>query len=395
MASPIEGLAGLGFHITRQPDGTLEVRKVELEPRERRRTTLTMTLTLNGIVLVLGALMFGLVPTTGEATEAFPGAGKLFLGLFGLMGLSMLQHLIWTRLGREVWLVGRNRLEVRQSLLGFRRRRTHTDTELVLRCWSQNTWALGVTSKPHGLLLRGLDPAKLSALFDLGELLARETGWTLRAPERPSEAASRTAPGAPPIAVPSVPQVARERLVPLHVDAEHARRIVPDLEPGERLLWTGQPDAKRMARQILPILVFGVPWTLIAIGFGHPWSLDRLFDNLFSGVFVLVGLLICSSPLAIYRTAQQTYYAITDRRVLILTEGKRRKLELYRPTDLCETVRDELVDGSGDLLFARRQEKDSDGDLRTVDVKFVGVPQVRAVERLLRQLFEGEAGTPR
>jgi len=386
MASPIEGLAGLGLQLTRQPDGSLHVRKLELEPRRRRLSSLLFTLIWNAVIWVIGAFMFGSVPFHGEVTESFPGAGTLILGLFGLMGLSGLSHQVWIWLGREEWQVSRNRLEVRQSLLGIPRRRTHADTQVSVHRYVQNTWVLEVGSRKQRLLLAELTPAQVSALIDLGELLARETGWPLLAPERPSGVAPPTAPAARP--APSAP---REPAAPLPLDPELCRRVAPDLEPGERLLWAGQPDARRVGRQLLPVLYLGVPWTLIALRSAIGWSGHEFPFSAFPFLFALAGLGICSTPWCRYRTALVTYYAVTDRRVLILTEGKRRKLELYRPMDLCETERHELPDGSGDLLFARREEKDSDGGTRTVEIKFTGIPQVRAVERLVRQLTAQQA----
>jgi hypothetical protein len=38
------------------------------------------------------------------------------------------------------------------------------------------------------------------------------------------------------------------------------------------------------------------------------------------------------------------------------------------------------------------EEKDSDGGTRTVDIKLIGIPQVGAVERLVRQLAPTDAG---
>jgi len=384
MASPTEGIAGLGLQVTRQPDGILQVRKLELAPRSQQRFTLLWAVIWNGLGLFFTAGIYGWLPGEVEVSAA-PGVALWLPLFFALTGLSSLHYLVWTRLGREEWRVSRNRLEVRQFLLGLRRCRTHEAADLVIRRYHEKTWLLEAGLKPQRLIMAGLEPAQLAALFDLGEQLARETGWKLRAPERPAEAAPRTGSITSP-SVPAVLQAERQIELPVPIDPEQRRRIEPDLEPGERLLWTGQPDAKRVARQMLPILYIGMPWMLIALASGHPWFQRGLFHSLFPGLFFVIGLLICSSPLFIYRTAQQITYAMTDRRVLILTEGKRRKLEHYRPADMCEPERQELPDGSGDVLFARRQEKDSEGGTRTVEGKLVGVPQVRTVERLLRQL---------
>jgi hypothetical protein len=101
---------------------------------------------------------------------------------------------------------------------------------------------------------------------------------------------------------------------------------------------------------------------------------------------------MCCTPGVIYFQALRTTYAVTDRRVLILVRGKRRKVESYGPSAISGIERKELADESGDLVFARRQEKDGDGGQRSVEVKLVGIPRVREVERLLRSLFQTPAG---
>jgi hypothetical protein len=310
---------------------------------------------------------------------------ELLPPFFALTSLYGLFFQLWSWFGLDEWRVSRNRLEVRRSLFGLSRSRTHTDTDLALWRYYGDCWVLETGSKPQRLVLAALNPAALAALFDLGELLARETGWNFRTPERPAEIATF----APAITRPAPATAPRPATQPptFSLDPELQRWIEPDLEPGERLLWVGQPEPRRAAQQMLGILIFGVPWTVAALCFGQPWSWDHFPSPLFSGLFVLVGVLICCTPLVSYWEAQRTTYGLTDRRVLIFVHGWRGKREAYRPADLCPAERRELPDGSGDLLIARRQEKDSDGHPRTVEVKLVGIPQVREVERLLRQLL--------
>ena len=42
-------------------------------------------------------------------------------------------------------------------------------------------------------------------------------------------------------------------------------RVRSELRQGEKLRWVGQPRPGRMARQALPIVLFGIPWTAFAL----------------------------------------------------------------------------------------------------------------------------------
>lgn len=376
-----EGMAGLGVELSRLPDGILQVRRRRGEPLARRRLSLVWLLVWIGLGVFFTAGLYDRLPGNPEVTAA-PGVRELLPPFFALTSLYGFFSLLWSWFGLDEWRVSRNRFEVRRSLFGFSRSRTHTDTDLALWRYTDDYWVLETGSKPQRLVLAELNPAALAALFELGELLARETGWNFRTPERPVEIAAFAAAAARPAQAP-LPATQSPAFA---LDPELRRSIEPELEPGERLLWVGQPEPWRVARQSLGVLIFGIPWTLAVLSFGRP-SLDSLPFSLIPGFLALFGMFICCTPLVSYLDAQRTTYGVTDRRVLILVRGRRGKLECYRPADLCPAERRELPDGSGDLLIARRQEKDSDGHPRTVDVKLVGIPQVREVERLLRQHF--------
>src|SRR5207247_633237 len=109
-------------------------------------------------------------------------------------------------------------------------------------------------------------------------------------------------------------------------------RIQPELDAGERILWCGQPNPGRMWIHAVPILIFGIPWTLfavfwmaMAIGFGThasgpPGPFRSLFP-LFGLPFVLIGIGMLSAPYWMARTARSTIYAITDKRALVISGG--------------------------------------------------------------------------
>lgn len=161
-----------------------------------------------------------------------------------------------------------------------------------------------------------------------------------------------------------------------------------EMEPGERLLWDGRPDPVRMMIPAVPMFLFGLFWTAGtgSFYFRGPTTTDWVFA-LFPIPFILVGLGMLASPLGAYLKGRRTYYAITDRQVLILTEGRTRKVQSFRERDITNIVRTERADGSGNLTFSQRQTRDSEGHTSTEDVALIGIPDVREVERVLRGAF--------
>ena len=100
--------------------------------------------------------------------------------------------------------------------------------------------------------------------------------------------------------------------LPADLDA----RVRSELRDHERLLWVRQPRAGRFARQALPLVLFGIPWTAFALfwtaaasgmlfggaGNGGPGS----FFPLFGLPFVLIGVGMLSSPCWFIRQAKRT-----------------------------------------------------------------------------------------
>jgi hypothetical protein len=163
-----------------------------------------------------------------------------------------------------------------------------------------------------------------------------------------------------------------------------------EINRGEKVLWSGQPDAKRAVLQSMIIFVFALPWTVFSINFMFKWSQRAGLDFasvIFQGSFVLVGFAMLSVPFWIYSKSRRTVYALTDKRILIVGGGKSKTIESYDQDSIGDIVRTERADGSGDLTFAQKFTRDSDGDQRKTDIMFIGIPEVRRVENLLRSTF--------
>jgi hypothetical protein len=182
--------------------------------------------------------------------------------------------------------------------------------------------------------------------------------------------------------------------------ADLSVQVRNELRDGERLLWVGQPRPGRFARQAGCVVLFAIPWTAFAIF----WMANALFPGaggqgqgggaldwcfaLFGLPFVLIGLLLLSSPYWVIRHAKRTCYALTDRRAILRKPGLLGGIEVrsYGPAELTKLHRVDYSDGVGDLVFEEvKVGADGDGTQRH---GFLAIDNVRKVEELLRKALQ-------
>jgi hypothetical protein len=178
-------------------------------------------------------------------------------------------------------------------------------------------------------------------------------------------------------------------------NSEIYKTVSQELESGEKLVWSGKPDPVREMSAGFALWLFAIPWTAFALfwmwgasGISRPssQSTENFIFSLFGLPFVLIGFAMLSAPIWIYSKSKRTVYAITDKRVLIIEKGKSRTVYSYGSQNLGSIKRTERADGSGNLTFAQKPYE-SDGRTYAVDISFVGIPQVRSVETLLKDTF--------
>jgi hypothetical protein len=168
---------------------------------------------------------------------------------------------------------------------------------------------------------------------------------------------------------------------------------------GERIKWTGMPDARRVFLIAGAIWLFAVPWTAFSL-FWESITLSPFFaakapkmpDGLaivFSLIglpFVLVGFGMMAAPFYMLRRARRTLHVITDRRLATVTIGNTLEVESFRGHDISLIHRLQNSDGSGTLKVTVGRMKDSDGDSVAKVHELVGVTDVRRAEDLLLAL---------
>jgi len=119
------------------------------------------------------------------------------------------------------------------------------------------------------------------------------------------------------------------------IDPEAALRLQPELMSGESLLWAGQPNPKVIFHSddwtMIPFSLlwggFAIFWEAAVLGiWGHSQHHAPAFFALWGVPFVLIGqYMIWGRFLYDAWIKRRTYYAVTDKRVLVLQEGRKRK----------------------------------------------------------------------
>lgn len=186
-------------------------------------------------------------------------------------------------------------------------------------------------------------------------------------------------------------------------------RIERELEEREELIWAGRPDPKLMGCRSTPAVIFGIPWTAFSVfwvymagqgiwGGSGPGGVMKWLFPLFGVPFVLIGIGMLSAPWWAGRAARKTLYALTDRRCVIWRPGFRSiSVKSYGPDDLDGMSRVERRDGVGDVIFVRSiriREPGSSSDTVSTPEGFMGVADVRTLERLIRDTLLTEFPVP-
>jgi len=181
------------------------------------------------------------------------------------------------------------------------------------------------------------------------------------------------------------------------IEAELNGALRRELLAGERILWSGRSDPRRM-RAVFLIWLFAIPWTAFALfweaaallpWFGSSQTPDGIrltfgiIFPLFGLPFVAVGFAMMAAPFVMLRKAARTIYGLTDRRILKLTSGSRREVKSVSFEQMGSIEVKADTDGFGDLHIETGSHFDSDGDRVTDRFEVSSVPDVARLERLL------------
>ncbi len=139
------------------------------------------------------------------------------------------------------------------------------------------------------------------------------------------------------------------------LNSDIANQFRFELDPNERILWAGQP---RQGLILRPQDIFMIPFSLLWGGFAIFWFISVLsiegsgFFALFGVPFVLVGLyLIFGRFFFDSWMRKNTFYAITNQRILIRNGGRVSSLTSINLSAIPEITLQEHRTGRASIFF--------------------------------------------
>lgn len=189
------------------------------------------------------------------------------------------------------------------------------------------------------------------------------------------------------------------------VSDELMRKLEAKLEPGETVLWEGQPDAKRVAWDyswFLPLLFMLAfisalaACTLSELG---KWRIDWITVDgpgspVILVIFVVIGLRMLAHPMIRYRRARSRVYAVTSDHIIIFEPLSKVALTKISIAHIGYITKSEHGDGYGSIAYASTVAARLAGE--TPDR--AGIEQIHVpaeVEQLLFSLVAGsDTGAP-
>lgn len=156
----------------------------------------------------------------------------------------------------------------------------------------------------------------------------------------------------------------------------------------ERVLWAGVPGAWPLAKKRLGNAALGLVLLVMVIGFTVIFSLQAPkvgFDGIFPSMGLFFGagaVLMILSPLFAAWLAGRTYFAVTERRAMILEKAWRVKIHSFDASGFGGYERVSSGSAAGDILFQRNIERRGKGT-RIEEVGFFGLQDFAPAEKAL------------
>ena len=161
----------------------------------------------------------------------------------------------------------------------------------------------------------------------------------------------------------------QERLARQNRDAEALQYLETQvLLPGEKVVWKGRPDAMESAKVGPFKFFFGIAFFSFSLFWMYmAASIDGGFFALFGLPFAAVGLWLVSGPARNYLKSARTYYAVTDRRVVILIRSSGYSISSITPDQMSYYERTDRSAGFGNIQLKTTAHHGPDGTSITTE----------------------------
>lgn len=160
------------------------------------------------------------------------------------------------------------------------------------------------------------------------------------------------------------------------------------LERGEKIVWKGRPTPAASVQMGWMELLVG----LFFFGFSVFWTVSAFATGgifwVFGIPFLAVGGWMITKPFRTKVRAKKSYYAITDRRVLIIKRDNGYSVDSIYAYEFSQYARKDRANGTGDIRFRQSFGKTRKGEY--LQTKFSdglwGVEDVRGADLALSKL---------
>lgn len=128
-----------------------------------------------------------------------------------------------------------------------------------------------------------------------------------------------------------------------------------ELEPGEKLLWSGQPV---QGVKLRGADIFMIPFSVVWGGFAIFWEISVIrsdapfFFMLFGVPFVLIGIYFIAGRFYVEaKQRENTYYGLSSERIIIATGLFRKQVKSLSLRTLTDISLSESAKGDGSITF--------------------------------------------
>ena len=180
------------------------------------------------------------------------------------------------------------------------------------------------------------------------------------------------------------------------------QKIVNDeLSPHERVLWAGQPVAKRVAMAAFKLWLFFIPWTALTLFMFkevYETSEGEFIPQVFLIPFILIGVWMLLTPIRKWFNARKIVYVVTNKRVMTIEANRQINIQSIEADKISILEKKMYSDGAGDLILSkeiyhhktRTGNRDRDRHRVTEKIRKKGlfaVPNVKLVEDSIRAML--------